>query len=91
LTTMTGNPSVAWLGVGRERIDGAEPTRTVVTSTSAAGLESPVIYGSAESAYFNRGLMRAGRPYPVTLGGVELVAVRNRDDSISFYSVPDAQ
>lgn len=89
MTSFAINPPAPRLSSGEESIETLEPTHTRLSSTGTAEWESPVTYSEPNSAYFNRQLMKVGRPYPVTLGGVELVAVKNSDDTISFYSIPD--
>ena len=54
----------------------------------AAWEPAPVVYGTDQSIFLNLGSMRVGRFYPVVLGGEEMVAVKEVDDSVSFYTAP---
>jgi hypothetical protein len=49
----------------------------------------PVVYGVDGSLFLNLDSMRVGRFYPVQLGGDDLVAVKEVDNSISLYAAKD--
>lgn len=60
----------------------------IVGSSIAEWAPAPVVY-SATSLVLNLGSMDVGKPYPVTFGGAELVAVKSKDGSVRFYAIPE--
>src|SRR5438105_3973433 len=58
-----------------------------VSSHSAQWLTEPIVYGPG-SVFLNLGSMNQGRAYALKFGGAELVAVKGKDGSVTFYEIP---
>jgi hypothetical protein len=86
MSTLILNRPGTLLKPGKTHVESVPTETTLVGPTTAQWEPEPVVY-SADSVYLNLGSMRAGKPYAVTLGGVDLVAVKDQDDSLSFYTL----
>jgi hypothetical protein len=92
MTTVALNAPGRWLRPGD--VDPQELRPTVTKLVGAEPTEwdpPPVVYSGPGSVFLNLGSMKRGRFYAVTLEGVELAAVKNQDDSVSFYAAPDSE
>jgi hypothetical protein len=86
MSTLVLNRPGNLLKPGQTTVDSTPTETTPVGPTTARWEPEPVIH-STDSVFLNLGSMHVGKPYPVTLGGVALVAVKEPDDSVSFYAL----
>lgn len=90
MTTLVANAPARRLHAGEKVSQDVTPTASVYTFPLALeeATAPPVAYSPDGSFFLNLGAMRVGKFYPVTFFGAELVAVKDKDDSVSFYAAP---
>jgi len=74
--------------LGGTEVQDSAPTEASIVGPSTAQWDLPAVVYSEDSFFLNLGSMMVGRLYPVRLGGVEMVAVKDDDGSVSFYARP---